>query len=240
MDRADNPLADWLTAPDAPVLPAWARSGASIKANVTALGRLTWWHTRYHGLRTPKYLMKAVLLACRGFYRAGVGIWPTLSAQDHSATVRALKAQTRARPEDVELAARHQAAHAARTQTRRWRFGIAATAVAAAATGVALADPVLQVGMSAAVIAPLAYLGRGKETQFLDQGAPPLKVDMSAQQLNDALRAAASSKAAKATRMVPRSAASWVRSVTAAVGRSFSTCRAVAAKPPPTSWPSVR
>lgn len=67
VDRPDNPLADWLALPDADVLPAWARSRASVVANVQAFGRLTWWHTRYHGLRTPKYLVKTVLLAARGF-----------------------------------------------------------------------------------------------------------------------------------------------------------------------------
>ncbi|HEY8981824.1 MAG TPA: FtsK/SpoIIIE domain-containing protein, partial [Streptomyces sp.] len=190
VDRADNPLADWLTLPDAPVLPMWARSGASVLANTQAFGRLTWWHTRYHGFRTPKYLVKTVLLAARGFYRAGVGLWPTLSAQDHTATVKALRAQVKAKPEDVDLATRLQMAHYTRTQTRRWRFGAAAGAVAAATTGVILAPPLLQIGAAAAVIAPLAYLGRGKETHLLDQAAPPLKVDMSAQQLNDALRAA--------------------------------------------------
>ncbi|MGJ5898468.1 FtsK/SpoIIIE domain-containing protein [Streptomyces niveiscabiei] len=190
VDRADNPLADWLTVPDAPVLPVWARSGASVAANARAFGRLTWWHTRYHGFRTPKYLVKTMLLAARGFYRAGTGLWPTLSAQDHTAAVKALRAQVKAKPEDVDLATRLQMAHYARTQTRRWRFGAAAGAVAAAATGVILAPPLLQIGAAAAVIAPLAYLGRGKETRLLDQAAPPLKVDMSAQQLNDALRAA--------------------------------------------------
>jgi S-DNA-T family DNA segregation ATPase FtsK/SpoIIIE len=197
VDRPDNPLADWLTVPDTPVLPVWARSRASIQANVTALGRLTWWHTRYHGIRVPKYLMKAVLLAARGFYRACIGLWPALSAHEHTATVKALRAQSKARPEDVELAARHQAAHAARTHTRRWRFGIAATSVAAAAAGIVLADPVVQTGVATAVGVPLAYLGRGKETHLLDQGAPPLKVDMSAKQLNDALRAAGLLKSGK-------------------------------------------
>ncbi|MFB6952905.1 cell division protein FtsK [Streptomyces niveus] len=190
VDGADNPLADWLTVPDAPVLPAWARSAASIKANAQALVRLTWWHTRFHSFRVPKYLVKTVLLAARGFYRATVGLWPTLSAQDHSAAVRALKAQSKLKPEDVDLAARLQSAHFERTRTRRWRFGAAAVAVTTAVVGVALADPAVQAGIAAAVVTPLAYLGRGKETHLLDQGAPPLKVDMSAQQLNDALRAA--------------------------------------------------
>ncbi|MGW2654987.1 FtsK/SpoIIIE domain-containing protein [Streptomyces sp. NPDC001478] len=198
VDRADNPLADWLTVPDAPVLPAWARSAASIRANAAALARLSWWHTRFHAFRVPKYLVKTVLLAARGFFRAAAGLWPTLSAQDHTATVRALRAQVKARPEDVDLAARLQAAHFERTRTRRWRFGAAAVAVAAAAIGIALAPPVLQTGIAAAVVTPLAYLGRGKDAQFLDQGAPPLRVDMSAQQLNDALRAAGLLKSGRA------------------------------------------
>lgn len=198
VDRADNPLSNWLSVPDAPVLPAWARSVASIKANVAALARLTWWHSRYHALRTPKYLIKTVLLAARGFFRATAGLWPTLSAQDHTATVKALRVQSKARPEDIELATRLQIAHAMRTRTRRWRFGAAAVGVAAAAIGIMLADPVLQTGIAGAVVTPLAYLGRGKDTQFLDQGAPPLRVDMSAQQLNDALRAAGLLKSGRA------------------------------------------
>ncbi|WP_030637107.1 DUF3631 domain-containing protein [[Kitasatospora] papulosa] len=199
VDRPDNPLADWLTVPDAPVLPAWARSAASIRANVGAFVRLTWWQARYHGIRTPKYLVKTLLLAARGFYRATVGLWPTLSAQDHSAAVKALRVQSKAKPEDVELALRLQMAHAKRTQTRRWRFGAAAVGVAAATIGIALADPLLQTGMAGAIVTPLAYLGRGKETHLLDQGAPPLRVDMSAQQLNDALRAAGLLKSGRAT-----------------------------------------
>ncbi|MFH8617893.1 FtsK/SpoIIIE domain-containing protein [Streptomyces sp. NPDC017979] len=197
VDRPDNPLADWLTVPDGPVLPVWARSAESVKANTAALGRLAWWHSRYHGIRTPKYLVKAVALAARGFFRAVWGLWPTLSAQDHTAAVKALRAQSKARPEDVELAVRLQIAHAARTRTRRWRFGAAATAAAAAAVGVALIPPLAQVGVGAAIIVPLAHLGRGKETRLLDQAAPPLRVDMSAQQLNDALRAAGLLKSGK-------------------------------------------
>ncbi|MCW2899167.1 MAG: cell division FtsK/SpoIIIE, partial [Streptosporangiaceae bacterium] len=117
VDRPDNPLADWLSVPDAPLLPAWARSRASVVANAQALARLTWWHARFHAFRVPKYLVKTVLLAARGFFRATVGLWPTLSAHDHTATVRALRAQVKVKPEDVELAARLQAAHYARTPT---------------------------------------------------------------------------------------------------------------------------
>ncbi|WP_435245296.1 FtsK/SpoIIIE domain-containing protein [Streptomyces sp. NRRL F-5630] len=190
VDAPDNVLADWLTVPDVPVLPVWARSRASLTATVKAAGRLAWWHARYHAVRTPKYLFKAVWLAARGFFRAARGLWPTLSAQDHSAQVKALRAQVKARPEDVELATRLQIAHLKRTHTRRWRFGAAAVAVAAAVTGLALADPVMQTSIAAAVMTPLAYLGRDKETRLLDQAVPPLRVDMSAQQLNEALRAA--------------------------------------------------
>ncbi|TKA11761.1 FtsK/SpoIIIE domain-containing protein [Actinacidiphila oryziradicis] len=204
VDRPDNPLADWLSVPDAPLLPAWARSRASVVANAQALARLTWWHARFHAFRVPKYLVKTVLLAARGFFRATVGLWPTLSAHDHSAAVRALRAQVKVKPEDVELAARLQAAHAARTETRRWRFGAAAVGVAAAALGFALADPLLQTTMAAAIVTPLSYLGRGKETHLLDQGTPPLRVDMSAQQLNDALRAASLLKVGKGDEEGPK------------------------------------
>ncbi|MFH9121115.1 FtsK/SpoIIIE domain-containing protein [Streptomyces globisporus] len=204
VDRADNPLADWLTVPDVPVLPVWARSAASIRANVAAFARLTWWQARYHGIRTPKYLVKTLLLAARGFYRATVGMWPTLSAQDHSAAVKALRAQSKAKPEDVDLAVRLQLAHAERTRTRRWRFGAAATAVAAATIGILLADPMVQAGVAAAVVTPLAHLGRGKDTVLLDQGPPPLRVDMSAQQLNDALRAAGLLKSGRGDEEGPR------------------------------------
>ncbi|MFC9339632.1 FtsK/SpoIIIE domain-containing protein [Streptomyces sp. NPDC057020] len=190
VDLPGNPLADWLTVPDMPVLPVWARSPKSIRENVAALGRLVWWQSRYHGVRTPKYLLKTVLLAARGFYRAVKGLWPMLSAQEQSATVKALRAQSKLRPEDIDLAARHQAAYAERTQSRRWRFGLAAAGVAAAATGIMLADPLLQAAIAGAVTIPLAHLGRGEETRLLDQAAPPIRVDMSAQQLNDALRAA--------------------------------------------------
>ncbi|MEV8587712.1 cell division protein FtsK [Streptomyces sp. NPDC051180] len=190
VDLPGNPLADWLTVPDMPVLPVWARSVKSIRENTAALGRLAWWLFRYHGVRTPKYLLKTVLLAARGFFRAAKGLWPMLSAQEQSATVKALRAQSKLRPEDIDLAARHQAAYAERTQSRRWRFGIAAIGVAAAATGILLADPLLQAAIGAAVTVPLAHLGRGEETRLLDQAAPPIRVDMSAQQLNDALRAA--------------------------------------------------
>lgn len=189
VDRPDNPLADWLTLPDVPILPPWARSTQRLTANAGALCRLCWWHTRYHGLRTPKYTVKATWLVARGFYRAAHGLWPVLTAAEHTATITALRAQLRECPEDVDLAARHQAAHLVRTESRRWRFGAAAVGVAAAAAGLVLAPPLLQAGMAAAVAAPLGYLGRGKDARLLDQAAPPLRVDMSADQLNDALRA---------------------------------------------------
>ncbi|GGR37874.1 cell division protein FtsK [Streptomyces cinereoruber] len=189
VDRPDNPLADWLTVPDEPVLPPWARTPALLKANTVALGRLCWWHTRFHGIRVPKYAVKTVWLTARGFYRATTGLWPTLSAQDHTAVVQALRAQSKAKPEDVELAARLQIAHGIRTRSRRWRFGAAAVGVATAALGIYLAPPLLQTGITGAIAAPLVYLGRGENVQLLDQAAPPIRVDMSAQQLNDALRA---------------------------------------------------
>ncbi|MEU9581063.1 FtsK/SpoIIIE domain-containing protein [Streptomyces chilikensis] len=204
VDRPDNPLADWLTVPDAPVLPAWARSVASVKANAAALGRLCAWHARFHALRTPKYAFRLAWLATKGVWRAVRGLWPTLSAQDQSAAVKALRAQVRKAPEDVELAVRYALLHRERTLARRWRFGTAAVAVAAAAIGWTLAPLELQAGMALAATLPLAYLGRGEDAQLLDEAAPPIRVDLSAQQLNDALRAAGLLKAGKGDDDGPR------------------------------------
>ncbi|MGQ5581032.1 FtsK/SpoIIIE domain-containing protein, partial [Streptomyces sp. ECR3.8] len=103
--------------------------------------------------------------------------------------------QVKAKPDDIETAAKYALAHRQRTITRRWRWGAAATAVAATAIGWYLAPPLLQAGMVAATALPLAYLGRGDDVQLLDNPTPPLRVDMSAQQLNDALRAAGLLKA---------------------------------------------
>nr|WP_257003107.1 hypothetical protein [Streptomyces sp. Alain-F2R5] len=93
VDRPDNPLADWLTVPDVPILPTWARSAASLKANTVALGRLCLWHSRYHLLRAPKYALRAAWLATKGLWRAVRGLWPTLTAHDQTAPVKALRAQ---------------------------------------------------------------------------------------------------------------------------------------------------
>ncbi|MFD4788897.1 FtsK/SpoIIIE domain-containing protein [Streptomyces sp. NPDC058459] len=197
VDRPDNPLADWLTAPDLPVLPYWARSWKSITANTTALGRVCAWHTRYHALRIPKYAVRMTLLAFKGAWRALHGLWPTLTAHDQTAPVHALRAQVKARPEDIELAAQYALAHRQRTLTRRWRWGAAATAVAATTIGWHLAPPLLQAGMTLAAAIPLAHLGRGDDVQLLDNPTPPLRVDMTAQQLNDSLRASGLLKAGK-------------------------------------------
>src|SRR5690606_30157842 len=204
VDRPDNPLADWLTVPDVPILPPWARSAASLRANAVALGRLCAWHTRYHLLRTPKYAFRVAWLATKGLWRAVRGLWPALTAHDRTAAVKALRAQLKAKPDDVDLAVRYALLHRERTLARRARWGASATAVAAAAVGWYLAPLPVQAGMLAAVALPLAYLGRGEDAQLLDNPTPPLRVDMSAQQLNDALRAAGLLKAGKGDDDGPR------------------------------------
>lgn len=204
VDRPDNPLADWLTVPDAPILPAWARSWKAITANTAALGRLCAWHSRYHLFRAPKYAFRMAWLATKGLWRGLKGLWPTLSAHDQSAAVKALRAQTKAKPDDVDLAVRYALLHRERTLARRWRWGAAATAVAATIIGWYLAPPLMQAGMVAVAAIPLAYLGRGEDAVLLDNPTPPLRVDMSAQQLNDALRAAGLLKQGKGDDEGPR------------------------------------
>lgn len=204
VDRPDNPLADWLTVPDVPVLPPWARSWKSITANTAALGRLCAWHSRYHLLRAPKYAVRMAWLAVKGLWRAARGLWPTLAASDRTAAVRALRVQTREHPEDVDLAVRYALLHRERTLARRWRWGTAATAVAATVIGWHLAPLHMQAGMLAAALVPLAYLGRGDDAVLLDNPTPPLRVDMNAAQLNDALRAVGLLKTGKGDDEGPR------------------------------------
>lgn len=189
VDRDDNPLADWLTVPDTPVLPAWARNWASIRANHAALWKAGWWHARYHGIRSPKYGVKIVGYSARGAFRGGRKLWPVLAAQDHSRAVRALAAQSKARPEDAETALRYQMAHRARTEARRWRWGAALTLLGISSAALSFASFGLQMAVGCIVCAGLSAIGWSDEAQILDHGTPPLRIAMDAQQLNDALRA---------------------------------------------------
>ena len=197
VDRPDNPLADWLTLPDTPVLPAWAASRQLLAANTTAVCRLGLWHARYHSLRVPKYGAKTVWLATRGAFRATARLWPVLSAHDHTKTVKALAAQHKAKPEDIDLAVRHQLAHRSRTVARRWRLATAALTVAAVVTTFALTDLWWRALLTAAAVTLLTVLGWSDDTQLLDHVCAPLRLDMSAQHLNDALRASGLLKAGK-------------------------------------------
>src|SRR5690606_41867656 len=109
-----------------------ARPAAALRANAVALGRLCAWHTRYHLLRTPRCASRVAWLAPKGLWRAVRGLWPALTAHDRTAAVKALRAQLKAKPDDVDLAVRYALLHRERTLARRARWGAAATAVAAA------------------------------------------------------------------------------------------------------------
>jgi DNA segregation ATPase FtsK/SpoIIIE, S-DNA-T family len=197
VDRADNPLADWLTVPDTPVLPAWARNWASIRANHAALWKAGWWHARYHGIRTPKYAVKVAGYSARGAFRGGRRLWPVLAADDHTRTVKALRAQSREKPEDEALALRYRVAHRERTQARRWRWGAAFALLGVGAAAVSFASLGLQALVGCMVCGGLTAIGWSDEAQILDHGTPPLRIAMDAQQLNDALRAVALLKQGK-------------------------------------------
>lgn len=189
VDRDDNPLADWLTVPDTPVLPAWARNWASIRANHAALWKAAWWHARYHGIRTPKYGAKIVGYSARGAWRGGRRLWPVLAAQDHTRTVKALAAQSKAKPEDATVAMQYQMAHRARTEARRWRWGTAFALLGIGAAALSFASLGLQTMVGCMVCAGLTAIGWSNEAQILDHACPPVRISMDATQLNDALRA---------------------------------------------------
>ncbi|MFG2948178.1 cell division protein FtsK [Streptomyces adustus] len=189
VDRLDNPLADWLTVPAQPLLPAWARNWASVRANTGAFAKVTWWHTRYHSLRSPKYAAKVVGYSARGAFRGGRRLWPVLTAQDHSAGVKAMRAQAKAKPDDVTLAAQYVLAHRERTLARRWRWGTALGLASAAAVALNYASLGLQLAASCIMCGGLTAIGWSDQARILDHSTPPLRIAMDAQQLNDALRA---------------------------------------------------
>ncbi|WP_405924874.1 cell division protein FtsK [Streptomyces sp. NBC_00035] len=204
VDRPDNPLADWLTVPDAPILPAWARNWASVRANSGAFCKVTWWHTRYHALRSPKYAVKIAGYSARGAFRGGRRLWPVLAADDHTRAVKALRAQTREKAEDEALALRYQAAHRDRTIARRWRWGAALGMATAAGVALNYASLGLQMAAGCIMCGGLTAIGWSGEAQILDHGTPPLRIDMSGQQLNDALRATGLLKQGKGDDEGPR------------------------------------
>ena len=189
VDRPDNPLADWLTVPDVPILPAWARNWASVRANSSAFAKVTWWHARYHAVRSPKYAVKIAGYSARGAFRGGRRLWPVLAADDHTRAVKALRAQSREKPEDEALALRYQVAHRERTLARRWRWGAAVGLATAAAAALNYASLGLQAVVGCMACGGLTAIGWSDQAQILDHGTPPLRIAMDAAQLNDALRA---------------------------------------------------
>lgn len=197
VDRPDNLLADWLAIPDIPILPAWARNWATIKANHAALWRLAWWKTRFHAARSPRYGARIIGYAARGIGRGGRRLWPVLTARDHTRTVKALAAQSAAKPDDVLMAMRHQMAHEDRTNARRWRWGSALAGTGIGGVLLTQAALSIQMGLACAACACLSKVGWSEEAQILEASCPPLRIDMSAQQLNDALRAVGLLKSGK-------------------------------------------
>jgi S-DNA-T family DNA segregation ATPase FtsK/SpoIIIE len=206
VDRPGNELADWLSVPDVPVLPPWARSAAAIRANATAAARLARYQAAFHAVRVPKYAVRVSWLSAKGAWRVSVRLWPVLTCREHTTTVRALAAQLAAKTTaDPETAMRHQAAHRTRTLARRWRFGTAALVAAACGTALALSPPPVLVTVAAVVLGILAVAGRkGTDVPLLDKANLPVRLDLSAQQLNDALRAAGLLKTGKADEDGPK------------------------------------
>jgi len=209
VDRADNPLADWLTVPDVPIVPVWARSAASVRANAAALGRLTRYHAGFHSVRLPKYGVKVAWLGAKGGWRVSSRLWPVLTCREHSEVVRALAAQAASRSggkiTDATAAIQYQVAHRARTVARRWRFGAAITVAAASSMVLMVATAPVLMTTTAILLGVLAVIGRkSADVPLFDQPDVPLRVDLSAQQLNDALRAAGLLKQGKGEEEGPR------------------------------------
>lgn len=204
VDRTDNPLADWLTVPDVPILPPWARSAAALRANAGAAVRLARYQAGFHAVRLPKYSAKVTWLAAKGSWRVSVRLWPVLSCHEHTQVVRALAIRVSDKGE-ADTALQLRAAHRTRTIARRWRFGTAITVATGAGMALTVAATPVLITVSTVLLGILAVVGRkGADVPLLDRADVPLRLDLSAQQLNDALRAANLLKTAKGDDEGPR------------------------------------
>ena len=174
VDRVDNPLADWLTVPDVPILPPWARSAAALRANAGAAVRMVRYQAGFHAVRLPKYSVKVTWLAAKGSWRVSVRLWPVLSCHEHTQLVRALAVRVSEKGEaDTAIALR--AAHRARTVARRWRFGTAIAVAAGAGMALTVAATPVLITVSAVLLGILAVVGRkGAEVPLLDRADVPL------------------------------------------------------------------
>ncbi|MET7390671.1 hypothetical protein ACFYPT_37800 [Streptomyces sp. NPDC005529] len=146
---------------------------------------MTWWHGRYHAVRSPKYAVKVVGYSARSAFRGGRRLWLVLTADDHTRPVKALRAQTKAKPEDVLLAAQYAVAH----RGPPWRWGTALALASAAVVALNYASLGLQLAAGCMMCGGLTAIGWSDKAQILDHGTPPPRIAMDSQRLNNALRA---------------------------------------------------
>ncbi|WP_020522839.1 ATP-binding protein [Catelliglobosispora koreensis] len=99
-DNADVPVtftwADLATAPGkrAPILPAWLTDKRQRRATLRAITANVWYWLRFHGVRSPKYLLKTGWYALTGFGRSAGKVLKWASAEEGNFALRQHAADT--------------------------------------------------------------------------------------------------------------------------------------------------
>ncbi|MBV9141310.1 MAG: hypothetical protein JO115_10395 [Pseudonocardiales bacterium] len=190
-EPADEP--EYTRPPMPVVLPRWLRSRATALSTLRWAGEYAGRHVAFHAWRAPAYGLALGWWTLRGVARAiaaGVG-WVSVRTEYHPLITAAREAKRWDLVRD--LIAERRALARIRIKTTAW---LAVSGGSAAAAGIVLLGKV--VGWAALTGAGLGalWLGRPRTTPVLPPGpALPVALELSADMLTDALRAAGLVKA---------------------------------------------
>jgi S-DNA-T family DNA segregation ATPase FtsK/SpoIIIE len=187
---ADAQVEVWGEEPSFPaIVPSWARSLEGWRWQADLQLRRVWFEARFHAWRSPRYTLR---FAVRSLVGTGRGI-RLLWGWVFDAEARQLRRQTALRSDD-RANREYLALVAQRNDYVKVRGTVAATSLVGAAAGLLIEWNTFPVGVwveAAAALAVAAWHGGPHEDPGLfDTPDTPIQLDLSADSLNSAFRAA--------------------------------------------------
>lgn len=168
-------------------MPPWMASKTA--ARDTAGHARTWlgWHARYHAVRLPVYAGRLSVMAVRGTFRCTVRSARYMFAADYGPAMREALAHGHFDEYRMLL---HERAHIAKKRAIRVTV-VAGLAVVALVAVAAAAGMIAVTAVGVAAVAGAVRAGRKQADgpQVLDVPDVPVRVDLTADHLNDAFRA---------------------------------------------------